>query len=187
MPRFAPTKVCTRVGAICTSADPSIDGGLLLATHAASKELRLYRVRVDFPNTRFQIRHLKTVHECSPQDQDTGRLSATPVVSCRLSHLEIIPAGPETHTRGPTNPFVLAVFSHAPGYYHEPNLQDEPFSILSRWEYRNSKPHLHPSFEQLLSKKPGAPPPTDLSVSLKNWFFQSRLSHLTNCVSLKCL
>ncbi len=132
------------------------DNTLLLVTHSINEQLRLYRVSIDFSNLVFNVHHVKTVHDCSPLEID----------SARITHLELVPPGPETRNREPTSPFILAAFSGVPDQFQDSQIQEEPVSILARWELGILKPLLHPTFAQLVSKKSNIIPVVDLPVRL---------------------
>ena len=85
-------------------------------------------------------------------DQLQSSIYVTPASYAQLSHLELLPQRVDVgHVDvGPT---ILAVFSHIPQQYHNTGLRDEPFSVVSRWILRSEKLELHPSFDQLGSKK----------------------------------
>lgn len=134
---------------------------MLLVTHSVDKQLRLYRVGVDFQQMMFNTQHLKTINHCSPLDFDG---SNSLIRSCQISHLEFVPPGPETRNREAKDAFILVVFSQE--NYRETTIREEPFSIISKWELQNAKPKLHPSFEQLTSKKPSASTSGNLPVRL---------------------
>lgn len=121
---------------------------MLLVTHSADQQLRLYRVGVDFQQMIFNTQHMKTINHCSPLDYDGNSPLTRP---CQISHLEFVPPGPETRNREATDAFIIVIFS-----CQETSIHEEPFSIISKWELHNAKPELHPSFEQLTSKKPSA-------------------------------
>lgn len=140
------------------------DSTTLLVTHSEDKQLRLYRMSFDFSKMSFSIQHIKTINHCSPLEQDRKELSSFPDASLQISHLLLVPPGPETRNRGPKDPFILVVFPQILDQYYDENVRDEPRSILSRWEFRSTEPMLHPSFEQLASKKPGASYSGDLPV-----------------------
>lgn len=139
---------------------------MLLATHTMDRQLRLYRVSVDFSQLSLNVQHLKTVNDCSPFEVDSGDSHESFSSYAQITHLELIPPGPETRNRGPTSPFILAAFSYVPDQYHVTQMSEEPFSILARWELGSHVPTLHPSFAQLTSKKSNAPPVTGFSVCL---------------------
>ncbi len=140
---------------------------MLLVTHSVDKQLRLYRIGIDFQHLQFSIQHLKSVSSCSPLDQGSSGSLVNSQALCQLSHLTLIPHGPETRNREPTSAFILAVFSYIPEQSQNNSLHEEPFSILTRWELHSARPKLHPCFEQLTSKKPNASsPPKDLPVRL---------------------
>ena len=129
---------------------------MLIVTHSIDKQLRLYRVGIDFQQLRFSIQHLKSVSHCSPLDQDGNSPLMNIGIFCQLSHLAFIPHGPETRNREPTPAFILGVFSYVSEDSHENSMHQDPLTILARWELRSASPKLHPSFEQLTSKRPNA-------------------------------
>lgn len=137
---------------------------MLLATHSADKRLRFYRVSIDFQQMLFNTQHLKTVDFCSPLDQPGISSSLSYDASCQLSHLQMLPPGPETGHRESKDPFVLAVFSQIPDHTQDPTAREGLCSVLARWEFCSRKPTLHSSFEQLMPKKPNALFPEDLPV-----------------------
>ncbi|MCJ1266503.1 mediator complex subunit [Lobaria immixta] len=145
---------------------PDKDSTMLLVTHSIDKQLRLYRVGIDCQQLVFNIQHLKTINDCSPMDQEGNSSLMSRKMSCQMSHLELIPPGPEMRTRGPTSPFALAVFSYVPDHSHDDSVREEPFSILARWEFHGAKTKLHPSFEQLTSKRPNFSSPGELPSEL---------------------
>jgi hypothetical protein len=138
------------------SANPT-DNTLLLVTHSMDEQLRLYRISIDFSQLVFNVQHIETVHDCSSLEVD----------SARITHLELVPPGPETRNREPTSPFILAAFSRVPDQFHDTQIQEEPVSLLARWELGVLKPMLHPTFAQLVSKKSNIAPIVDLPV----WVF----------------
>lgn len=139
-----------------TSANQT-DNTLLLVTHSMDEQLRLYRISIDFTQLVINVQHVKTVHDCASQEVD----------STQITHLELVPPGPETRNREPTSPFILAAFSRVPDKFHDTQIQEEPVSILARWELGALQPMLHPTFAQLVSKKSNIAPIVDLPV----WFW----------------
>lgn len=142
------------------------DGTMLLATHSTDKQLRLYRVGIEFQQLVFNIQHLKTISDCSPMDQEGNNSLMSRKMSCQISHLELIPPGPDIRNRGSASPVALAVFSYVPDNSQHDAIREEPFSILARWELHVAKAKLHPSFEQLTSKRPNVSSPGELPVRL---------------------
>lgn len=147
------------------------DSTMLLVTHSIDKQLRLYRVSIDFQQFVFNIQHLKTINDCFPMDQESNNLLMSRKMSCQMSHLELIAPGPEIRNRAPTAPFVLAVFSYVPDHSQDDAIR-EPFSILSRWELHGAKAKLHPSFEQLTSKRPNVSSTGELPVCLTSSMYR---------------
>ena len=155
---------------------------MLLVTHSADKRLRLYRVSIDFQQMVFNLQHVKTIDHCSPLEQ-TGNSSPMNYHStCQLSHLQILPPGPETRHMESKDPFILAIFSQIPDQ-SEPTAREGLSTILVRWEFCSRKPKLNTSFEQLVPKKLSANFPGDLPVGVKNP--HSNLQRLLMLSSLK--
>lgn len=162
---------------LITDADQGwSDNTMLLVTHSVDKQLRLYRVGIDFQQLVFNIQHLKTINDCSPIGQENISASMTRKMS--LSQLELIAPGPD-RTRGTTSPLALAVFSYIPDHSQDDAIREEPFSILARWELHGAKPKLHPSFEQLTSKRPNLSP-GELPVCLTSSEYRFLLMPLTS-------
>ena len=95
-----------------------------------------------------------TIPDCSPFEVDNAQ----------ITHLELVPPGPETRNREPTSPFVFAVFSRIPDQFSDTQIQEEPVSVMARWELGTVKPTLHPVFMQLHSRKSNVAPVVDLPV-----------------------
>jgi len=137
---------------------------ILLATYGLKEELRIYRLSLLFDTTTVNLHHLEFVTSCTPSDGsvDSALLQhTTPPASARLSFLDFIPAGPEFRNREPTQPFVLATFTYVSDASEDGSNQ---FSIVCRWGLRISKPTMHPSFDQLSSRKSNVPSTADLPV-----------------------
>ena len=69
-----------------------------------------------------------------------------------------------------TFPTIVAAFSclTLSNDYQSPELREESFTVVSRWELRNEKSTLHPSFDILASKKSGSSSGTDLKVGTRD-------------------
>ena len=148
---------------------------MLLATHTSSQQLMLYRVTFNFQRLAFDIQHLKTLSDCFPKDinlgnPDLGETSA----SAHLTHLEYFPQGPENLKGDPSRPFVLAAFTSLPDTSH-PHHNQEPCSIVCRWELHSIKPQLHSQFEQLSRKSNSSLP--DLPVRMCLCYHPTKLSN----------
>lgn len=150
------------------------DNTLLLVVHTMGKQLRLFRIDFGWspanskqqdplmPSTScpaIHIQHNKIEGTCSPlyvtQDvpDPTSGIARGFMSQPQLSHLDLMPHGPETRNREPTYPTVVAVFSHIPNQYDKSQLHEDAFSIMARWELCVTKAGLHPAFDQLASKK----------------------------------
>ena len=104
------------------------------------------------------VDHVGTVPDCSPFEVDNAH----------ITHLELVPPGPETRHREPTSPFILAAFSRVPDQFHDTQIQEEPVSVLARWDFSTFKPVLHPVFIQLHSRKSNVAPVVDLPVRISH-------------------
>jgi hypothetical protein len=138
---------------------------MLLVTHSADKRLRLYRITIDFQQMLFSAQHVKTIDHCSPLEQTDNSSPKSYDSSC-LSHLQILPPGPETRHREPKDPFILAIFSQIPDQTHDPTTQEGLSTVLARWQLCSQKPKLNTSFEQLIPKKLSGNFPGDLPVGV---------------------
>ena len=164
-----PQCALTRVGESARSPvyfSRSVDSTLLLATHSADKRLRFYRVSIDFQQMLFNTQHLKTLDNCSPLEQPSGSSSISYEASCQLSHLHLLPSGPETGHKELKEPIILAIFSQILDNTQDPTPREGLCSVLARWEFCSRKPTLHPGFEQLMPRKPNALFPGGLPVSV---------------------
>ncbi len=137
---------------------------MLLATHSADRRLRLYRVSIDFQQMLFHTQHLKTIDYCSPLNQPGNGFPLNYDASHQLSHLQMLPPGPETRHREPKLPFILAVFSQVPDYSQDPMTREGFSTVLARWEFCGRKPTLNSTFEELNPPKLNATFPGDLPV-----------------------
>ncbi len=147
---------------------------LLLAVHTISCQFRLYSVYISWEQTSsskqvpptqvsptpiLQVRHVKLEHHCAPihsaNDSDGSMTAAGPrdTSQAYLSHLELLPLGPETKHAEPTYPTIMAVFTCVQDSNNNPSQLQEPFSVISRWELRTANQMLHSGFGQLASKK----------------------------------
>ena len=162
-----------------------LDNTLLLVVHTMGKQLLLFRIELEWSpaNSKQQdplmpssscpiihIQHVKIEGMCSPlsvtQDinDPTSGIGRGFVSQAQLSHLDLMPHGPETRHREPTYPTIIAVFSHIPNQYDKGQLHEDAFSIIARWELCITKVGLHSAFDQLASKKTQAAQIGDLTV-----------------------
>lgn len=139
---------------------------MLLVTHSADKRLRFYRISIDFQQLLFTTQHEKTIDHCSPLEHTLNSSISNYGSSCQLSHLQILPPGPETRHREPKDPFILAVFSQISDQTHDPTVREGLSTVLVRWEICSPKPKLNTSFEQLIPKKLSANFPWDFPVGV---------------------
>ena len=163
------------------------DNTLLLVVHTTGKQLQLFRINFEWSpaNTKQQdssiplnsapvihVQHVKVEGMCSPlsatQDVNDPSLGTSRgfLPPAQLSHLDMLPPGPETRNREPTYPTIIAVFTHVPNQYDKSQFHEDAYSILARWELYNTKSSLHPAFDQLAAKKTHAASVADLAVRM---------------------
>ena len=135
----------------------------------SDRELRVYRVRLDFAQSRVSMQHIKVLNHCLPFDEvvngrNLEENDALPS-HAQLSHLEFIPPGPRTDNKEWVHPFILASFSLLSDDLQGPSAQGGQFTVLCKWQLQHTAPKLHPSFETLSSKKGNASSIVDLPVS----------------------
>lgn len=137
---------------------PQSDSTMLLATYTLEQQLMLYRVTFNFQRLAFDIQHLKTMSDCFPKAMTSlSSESGDSHSNAQLTHLEYFPQGPENRKEVPSRPFILAAFTSLPNPDHSQGNQ-EPYSIVCRWELHSVKPQLHPQFEQLSKKSNSSSP-----------------------------
>ncbi|KAL9060542.1 MAG: hypothetical protein Q9206_000986 [Seirophora lacunosa] len=150
---------------ICADKDSS----MLVATYGFSKQIRLYRVVVEWSKQSFLIENVKTIADCSSpkQDVDTNELpSSLPYPEAQLYHLEMLSHAPDLRSKETFPPLLLAFFCNYPQQNSPPSVVNEPWTSIARWELNGTKPTLHPSFSQLSSKKPNAPTSSELQAEV---------------------
>lgn len=175
-PHCAPTKVSFAARYYPIDVDKFSDDTFLLVVYTAERQIRLYRISLDWqqsvgkevpPHAVFN--HLETVEDLGPTTDSIDTQSSAftaPSAFAQLSHLELVPSGVGTRDMETPLPTILAVFSYVPSQYHDTDLQDSGvFSILSRWEFCATKPDLHPCFDQLPSKRINTPTSNNSKVS----------------------
>lgn len=149
---------------------------LLLATYNSDKELRVYRLSLDFEHQRIGLQHLKVLNHCIPLDDNPDGASARyDGVQSRsqLSLLEFLPPSPRSGKQEPTHPILLASFSYASDHFQHSPAHAAQATVLCKWELQIATPKLHTSFNSLASKKTSASPVTELPVSRIAQSFQS--------------
>ncbi|PGH02542.1 hypothetical protein GX51_04568 [Blastomyces parvus] len=162
---------------------PAEGNGISIATHSACGKVCFYRVQVKwdppeldqtakpgggpvaFPPPSFQVLHTKTetlsaVFHPPAHDVDniTGFSSANGAIY-NLTHLEIITA-PQLlpNTQAATGPCILAVASVSPQNQLGQPPPSGPSSVLVRWQLDTMAQALHPSFDDVVSKKTASNP-----------------------------
>ncbi|KAL8803476.1 MAG: hypothetical protein Q9182_003173 [Xanthomendoza sp. 2 TL-2023] len=141
------------------------DQSLLVATHSVAKQIRIYRVGVDWSLQCFVVDHLKTIVDCSPTSNILGesRLpSASPYPHPQLYHLEILSPTTDVRTKDTIPPLLIAFFCSTGNHNAQSSGVNEISTIMVRWELASIESILHPSFSQLASKKPNGPSMGDL-------------------------
>ena len=114
------------------------------------------------------IRHVKAANECYSLSTESGSPTSflmNPSTNAQLSHLELLPQGPERNVDGAL-PTIIAVFSYVPQsqQFSNEELREDAFSVISRWELKTEKSTLHASFDTLASKKVKSSSSQDLEV-----------------------
>ena len=132
------------------------DGGdhWLLATHTFFRHLRLYSITIDWPTAQrggsgsngtndtptINVKHLTAIENPTAQNAEMAR----------LTHLRVFA---DQHELGSSHelsaPTVLAVFSHAPMPSPIMQQQQDPFSVIARWQVSSGVRTLHESFTKL--------------------------------------
>ncbi len=150
-----------------------LDYSLLLVISTVAHHLRVYRIHIRWnlpqnpekipPNQliltpTLVVRNIQSESQCSPRPLvDDGipssNAGSVPPNNDPLSHLEFIPTAPETRNSESTFPTILAIFSRVSSALESPHLYQESSSVVARWELRSMPRNLHPSFDQLISKK----------------------------------
>ena len=127
------------------------DGSLLLAAHTSRGQLRLYKLHVDFKQSRLHVQHMQIIEDCLTLDlvgslASEDPLSYTPQTSSAgcLYLLTVLPAD-QTSRNGPSVPPEILAVCH-----REPNS-----SVISRWQSGLVSSELHPVFATLASKAAG--------------------------------
>ncbi|KAG0639827.1 mediator complex, subunit Med16 [Tuber brumale] len=139
----------------------SKDHAAVLAAYTLSKQLRVYRIVINWPQPNqpnqphtvlpnpptLVIKHLK-IEDCAcPADSSTHDVSRA-----QLTHLETLaptPAPVDIHTA----PGVLAVFANK-------KADGETFSVICRWSLKETPCTLHPSFDQMGVRRSSVSSPT---------------------------
>ncbi|PGH30262.1 hypothetical protein GX50_06980 [[Emmonsia] crescens] len=168
---------------------PAEGSGISIATHSACGKICFYRVQVKwdppewdqtpkpgggpsnvFPTPSFQVLHTKTeilstvfhppVHDV---DNITGFSPANGAIY-NLTHLEIITA-PQVlpGTQSATGPCILAVASMPAQNQHGQPPPSGPSSVLVRWQLDTMAQALHPSFDDVVSKKTASNPKSKIA------------------------
>ena len=112
---------------------------------------------------------MKAIDECYPLNRESSsptNFLMTPSTNAQLSHLELLPRGPEMRNVESALPIVVAVFSYVPPsqQFSAEELREDSFSVISRWELRIEKSTLHSSFDVLASKMVNSSNAPDLEV-----------------------
>lgn len=151
-----------------------LESPLLLATYNSEKELRVYRLSLDFEHQSIGLQHLKVLNHCTPLDENPDAASVQydgMQARSQLSLLEFLPPGPRSANKEPTHPVLLASFSHVSDQFQNSSTHAVQATVLCKWELQIAMPKLHASFNSLSSKKTNASPVAGLPVSriAKTW------------------
>ena len=122
-------------------------------THNVDGQVRLYRAKVDFEKSMIYVQTLKVLDDFAPLDQEVGGLTSHHEKSSslfKLCFLDLVPSGPESKSRSPTQPFVLAGFSYLSD---DAQTGGEQLTVMSRWEVEAAKSNIHPIFGSLSQNK----------------------------------
>ena len=143
----------------------------------SSRRLQLYSIRIDWrPNQPQQATQKPTQVApvllvrpvlLSGSDRVCAPLTVNPAIEGndqesqnmtlpQLSHLLFMPAAPEAVGQDVARTTVLAIFSYLPEQPVSLNVsqvQNNPFSVICRWELIRSKVTVHPIFQSLAKKK----------------------------------
>ena len=140
---------------------------MLLATHSIGKELRVYRVRIDFQHASCTVQHLKVLPNFGLSrtlTDSTGTSSENSMNNAHLNFLDFVPAGPDSSSKDRAPPQVFAAFSSA---MHDFQGNDIAVTFLCGWQMYKSRAALHSSLAQLSPKERGTVLPKKVGVSLK--------------------
>ncbi|KAL8712283.1 MAG: hypothetical protein Q9220_003434 [cf. Caloplaca sp. 1 TL-2023] len=143
------------------------DASILIATHNMSKQVRTYRVGVDWSKRAFVIEHLTLIPDYSLQTNFIDGSSATGLTGqeMELHHLELLsPLTPDPRSKESLPALLLAFFCTTPSQIDQSTLGNEALTSIVRWELSSTTPTLHPSFSQLASRKTTAAHATNLQV-----------------------
>lgn len=125
----------------------------VLAAYTHSKQLRVYRLAVNwhvppqqpkqtpvFPeNPTLQVKRVKILPSACPNENSHSGGGKT-----QLTHLEVLPPTPSAPPGA--SPTILAVFSGRED-------EGQAYTVLCRWDLKDSPSTLHPSFEQLAMRR----------------------------------
>jgi mediator of RNA polymerase II transcription subunit 16, fungi type len=152
-----------------THANQPIDDSVLLAVHTASREVRLYRIVVNWNiekasnKTSTQLpsqasmtaNRVQIVDLCystpptSPDNIAFPNVGQDDINKAKLTHLELISPLPQKERGEFTYPTIMTISSYMPDHS---DIAQQPFSVISRWELRSATYKLDPVFGQLSKK-----------------------------------
>ena len=153
---------------------------MLLATYNSEKELRVYRLSLNFEHQSIGLQHLKVLNHCTPLGENLDVVSAhyDDVQSrSQLSLLEFLPPGPRSANTEPTHPILLAAFSYVADHFQHSPSPAVQATVLCKWELQVATPKLHTSFNSLSSRKTSASQATELTVICIVHSFGSKCSN----------
>jgi mediator of RNA polymerase II transcription subunit 16 len=170
-----------------------IDNTLLLAAYDVTRRLHLYRVETiwnvptdkrsqnagPFEKPTIQVSLIALEDDCNPVDNANDVLSngasSRGAASAQLTHLNVLPVTPEQDDG--SMPTIQAIFCRPPNpiSLDQMNPQGPSYSIIVKWEvHQQQQSQLHPSLDQVTSKKKGVN-----SISAQTTFLLKRLPDYT--------
>ena len=163
---FCPEEGSYLINSFC-QANRSPDRTTFLAVHTASKQVRLYSLRVQWPTQKPQgdqhlppatlaLEHLTSINVCAPFSVPlSGQFDAYGSIGppFELTHLDYIAPLPDPLDKGRlSKPRILAAFTPVLDY-RTSDVHSLGQTIITMWDISEEAPHLDESFLELNSKK----------------------------------
>ncbi|KAA8652069.1 mediator of RNA polymerase II transcription subunit 16 [Aspergillus tanneri] len=153
----------------------AVQGGILVATYSACQNFCFYRVQINwtpsqwdpsqlklapnqFPVPSFRFMHAKVETSysipCTTRwaGPNSGALPPSTNSLYCLTHLDIFLAAHDNSAGMTMNPWIVAVFSIPPHAVAD-HSQQNPSSVIVRWQLDSAPPKLHPKFDEVTSEK----------------------------------
>ena len=121
-------------------------------THNSQHQIRLYRVNTDLEQLKIHTRLLKILDNFSPSNRTLESIPPgyeRAAGFSRLSFLTLISSGPESKTRAPVPPSIVAAFSYLADDFQAGG---EHATVICKLDIRRLASKLHASFDPLSSK-----------------------------------